>query len=72
MWRMSSATALPVRWSTNVLIDLCKCDDLVFSRSLIKEFDRILKEDEKKNSADVNKQLNDKKQLMVGSTSFLH
>lgn len=54
------------------MIDLCKCDDLVFSRSLIKEFDRILKEDEKKNSADVNKQLNDKKQLMVGSTSFLH
>lgn len=34
-------------------------------KRLIKEFDRILKEDEKKNSADVNKQLNDKKQLMI-------
>ncbi|KAF0906953.1 hypothetical protein E2562_013327 [Oryza meyeriana var. granulata] len=34
-------------------------------KRLIKEFDRILKEDEKKNPADVNKQLNDKKQLMI-------
>ncbi|KAG8079586.1 hypothetical protein GUJ93_ZPchr0007g4260 [Zizania palustris] len=34
-------------------------------KRLIKEFDRILKDDEKKNSADVNKQLNDKKQMMI-------
>ncbi|TVU37610.1 hypothetical protein EJB05_10935 [Eragrostis curvula] len=34
-------------------------------KRLIKEFDRILKEEEKKNSPDVNKQLNDKKQFMI-------
>ncbi|KAL5198428.1 hypothetical protein ABZP36_001940 [Zizania latifolia] len=34
-------------------------------KRLIKEFDRILKDDEKNNSADVNKQLNDKKQMMI-------
>ncbi|EEC82519.1 hypothetical protein OsI_27024 [Oryza sativa Indica Group] len=39
--------------------------DIFRALHLIKEFDRILKEDEKKNSADVNKQLNDKKQLMI-------
>lgn len=41
-----------------------------FFCSLIKEFDRILKDEEKKNPAEVNKQLNDKKQFMVGS--FFH
>ncbi|KAG8099262.1 hypothetical protein GUJ93_ZPchr0013g36286 [Zizania palustris] len=34
-------------------------------KRLIKEFDRILKDDERNNSADVNKHLNDKKQIMI-------
>ncbi|XP_062188054.1 novel plant SNARE 13-like [Phragmites australis] len=34
-------------------------------KRLIKEFDRILKDEEKKNTPDVNKQLNDKKQFMI-------
>ncbi|KAK3125823.1 hypothetical protein QOZ80_7BG0610180 [Eleusine coracana subsp. coracana] len=34
-------------------------------KRLIKEFDRILKEEEKKNPPDVNKQLNEKKQFMI-------
>ncbi|OEL22855.1 putative plant SNARE 13 [Dichanthelium oligosanthes] len=34
-------------------------------KRLIEEFDRILKDEEKKNSPDVNKQLNDKKQFMI-------
>jgi hypothetical protein len=34
--------------------------------SLIKEFDRILKDDESKNPPEINKQLNDRKQFMVG------
>jgi hypothetical protein len=34
--------------------------------SLIKEFDHILKDDESKNPPEINKQLNDRKQFMVG------
>jgi len=34
-------------------------------KRLIKEFDRILKDEEKNNPPDVNKQLNDKKQFMI-------
>jgi len=33
--------------------------------SLIKEFDRILKDDESKNPPEINKQLNDRKQFMI-------
>uniref|UniRef100_A0A453AYU1 Uncharacterized protein n=1 Tax=Aegilops tauschii subsp. strangulata TaxID=200361 RepID=A0A453AYU1_AEGTS len=35
------------------------------SCSLIKEFDRVLKDEEKRNTSEVNKQLNDKKQFMI-------
>lgn len=41
-------------------IHICFC-------SLIKEFDRILKDEESKNPPEVNKQLNDRKQYMVGT-----
>ena len=43
------------------------CKRALFFCSLIKEFDRILKDEEKNNPPDVNKQLNDKKQFMVGT-----
>ncbi|SPT16774.1 unnamed protein product [Triticum aestivum] len=34
-------------------------------KRLIKEFDRVLKDEEKRNTSEVNKQLNDKKQFMI-------
>ncbi|XP_062215519.1 novel plant SNARE 12-like [Phragmites australis] len=34
-------------------------------KRLIKEFDRILKDDESKNTSEINKQLNDRKQFMI-------
>jgi len=39
-----------------------------FFRSLIKEFDRILKDEESNNPPEINKQLNDRKQFMVGNS----
>ncbi|ONL98390.1 putative plant SNARE 13 [Zea mays] len=40
-------------------------------KRLIKEFDRILKDEESNNPPEINKQLNDRKQFMVGNSSSL-
>ncbi|KAM0833397.1 hypothetical protein ACQ4PT_064282 [Festuca glaucescens] len=39
-------------------------------KRLIKEFDRVLKDEEKRNTSEVNKQLNDKKQFMIKELNY--